>query len=163
MPAARPSRLRLVVLLFASSALLAGAPGPIAVVDEGGEPVQLALQPEERALVVHFWATWCPECKTELPQLARAARACEGSGVRVVAVNAGESRDVIERFEASHEIGFPVLRDPRGAAWRRFARGLPANVVWTGAGQRSEVGPLDEAAWRRKLAALGCPAPEASR
>lgn len=158
MPAARPSR----VLLLAACVLLAGAPGPIPVVDEGGEPVQLALEPGERALVVHFWATWCPECKTELPVLSRAARACEGSGVRVVAVNAGESSETIARFEARQEIGFPVLRDPRGAAWRRFARGLPANVVWTAAGPRSEVGPLDEAAWQQKLAALGCRAPEAS-
>ena len=87
-----------------------------------------------------------------------AALACEGSGVRVVAVNVGESAETIAAFEAEQPIVLPALRDPDGRTWRRFARGLPANLLWTPAGQRSEVGPLDEAAWRAKLANLGCSA-----
>jgi thiol-disulfide isomerase/thioredoxin len=149
-------------LALAACALLAAAPGPIELVGRNGEAVRLVLEPGERALVVHFWATWCADCKTELPALARAARACEGAPVRVVAVNAGESAETVARFEAQQALALPVLRDPDGDAWRRFARGLPANVVWTASGQRSEIGPHDEAAWRRKLAALGCGPPPAS-
>jgi thiol-disulfide isomerase/thioredoxin len=149
-------------LALAASALLAAAPGPLELVGRNGEPVRLALEPGERALVVHFWASWCADCKTELPALARAARACEGAPVRVVAVNAGESAETVARFEAEQAIPLPVLRDPEGDAWRRFARGLPANVVWTASGQRSEVGPSDEAAWRQKLAGLGCRPPHVS-
>jgi len=143
-------------LVFAACALLGAAPAPLELVGRAGEPVRLALEPGERALVVHFWATWCADCETELPALERAARACEGAPVRVVTVNAGESAETVARFEAEQTITLPVLRDPDGAAWRRFARGLPANVVWTASGQRSEVGPHDESAWQRKLAALGC-------
>jgi thiol-disulfide isomerase/thioredoxin len=158
MSAARRSR----ALLLAACALLAAAPSAIEVLGRDGEPVRLALEPDESALVVHFWASWCADCKTELPALARAARACEGTAVRVVTVNAGESPETIARFEAQQAIALPVLRDPDGKAWRRFARGLPANLVWTASGRRSEVGPYDEEAWQRKLAALGCRSSNAS-
>lgn|GEM_PF-6643526 len=125
-----------------------------------GSAERLALAPGERALLVHFWASWCPDCERELPRLARAARRCDGAGVRVVAVNAGESADEVARFLDEHGLrgaDLPHLRDPRGRAWRTTgARGLPANVVWTGAGRRVEVGPRDAAAWERALAELGC-------
>ena len=149
------SRSRLSLALLAG-ALLGAAPGPLALVGPDGAPARLALEPGEKALVVHFWATWCPECKTELPVLGRAAQACEGDAVRVVAVNAGDSAEAVARFEAEHGVGLPVLRDPDGAAWRRFARGLPASVFWTSSGQDTAVGPLDAATWERRLAELGC-------
>jgi thiol-disulfide isomerase/thioredoxin len=154
MPAARLTG----ALALAACLSLGAAPAALELVGAGGEPVRLALGPGEQGLVVHFWATWCADCKTELPALGRAARGCEGAGVRVVAVNVGESPETIAAFEAEQPIALPALRDPDGRAWRRFARGLPANLVWTPGGQRGEVGPLDEAAWRAKLAGLGCSA-----
>jgi thiol-disulfide isomerase/thioredoxin len=143
-------------LAVAAPALLGAAPRALELTGPQGEPVALALAPGEAALVVHFWATWCADCKTELPALGRAAGACEGRPVRVVVVNVAESAEEIRAFEAKTAISLPSLRDPEGRVWRRFARGLPANLVWTPAEQRSDVGPLDEAAWRLRLAALGC-------
>lgn len=148
--------------------LLAGAPlwlagegdGPLPLVSFEGEPVQLAPAPGEEALLVHFWATWCPECADELPALERAARACEGAPVRLVMVNVAESPEAIARFREAHGLALPTLRDPDGRIWRRFARGLPANLTWTRESRRAETGPRDEAAWERALAELGClPAP----
>jgi hypothetical protein len=95
----------------------------------------------------------------ELPLLERLAPGCAASAVRIVAVNVGESPERIERYRTEHGLALPVLRDPKGEAWRRLApRGLPANAVWTSASAdpRVEVGPRDEAEWRRALAELGC-------
>jgi thiol-disulfide isomerase/thioredoxin len=135
----------------------ASAEGPLALEDELGAPVQLALAPGERALVAHFWATWCPECVEELPALARLASGCAADGVRIVAVNVGEDAEAIEAFRSEHGVAWPVLRDPKGRAFRSSgARGLPANLVWTARARRVEVGPRDAAAWERALADLGC-------
>lgn len=149
------SRRRLSLVLLAAS-LLGAAPAPLELVGPDGAPARLALEPGEQALVIHFWAAWCAECKTELPILGRAARACAGDPVRVVAVNAGDSAEEVAHYRSANPFELPVLRDPDGDAWRRFARGLPANVLWTASGQRTEVGPLDEAAWSRRLSELGC-------
>jgi hypothetical protein len=75
-------------------------------------------------------------------------------------VNVGETPEQVERYRAEHGLELPVLRDPKGAAWRRLApRGLPANAVFVSAGDaepRVAVGPRDEAAWLRALRELGC-------
>jgi thiol-disulfide isomerase/thioredoxin len=136
--------------------LLAGGGEPLALANLEGRQVELALRPGDSALVVHFWATWCPECVTELPALAAAARACAGGPVRVVAVNAGESAEDVARWRAAHAFDLPVLRDPDGKVWRRFARGLPANLIWTRIEQRTDTGLRSEAKWRETLASLGC-------
>jgi thiol-disulfide isomerase/thioredoxin len=147
---------------------LAGAvalAGPAAAADEAplaalaADGTRVALAPEGgQALVVHFWASWCPECVSELPGVAREAARC-APGVRIVAVNVAEPRATAEAFLARHAIDLPLLRDPEGRLWRRFARGLPANLFWTERGRETSTGPLDAAAWRARLAALGCAVP----
>jgi peroxiredoxin len=146
----------LLLLLAGAPLLLAGELRPLSLVTFEGERVELALEAGERALVVHFWAAWCPECAEELPVLERALRACEGAPVRVVMVNVAESPRTIASFREAHGLALPVLRDPDGEVWRRFARGLPANLTWTPEARRAELGPRDEAAWKRALAELGC-------
>ncbi|MBW2446762.1 MAG: TlpA family protein disulfide reductase [Deltaproteobacteria bacterium] len=122
-----------------------------------GEPVALERGESERALLVHFWATWCPQCIEELPVLAEAAHRCTGQGVRIVTVNVGEKRERIESFLAQAGLALPVLRDPRGTSWRRLgAAGLPTNLTWTLNARRVEVGPRNPSTWNETLRSLGC-------
>lgn len=134
---------------------LGAADSPLEVENAAGERVTLALGAEERALVVHFWASWCPECEDELPGLERAVRAC-AADVRVLAVNVAEPVDVARRFLERHNSALPLYRDPDGRVWRRLARGLPANLVWTRASRHTEVGPKSPSEWKEILHGLGC-------
>jgi thiol-disulfide isomerase/thioredoxin len=152
-------RLRALALGLAGALALAGPAAaadeaPLAALAADGTRVTLAPEGGE-ALVVHFWASWCPECVSELPGLAREAERC-APGVRIVAVNVAEPRATAEAFLARHGIALPLLLDPEGRLWRRFARGLPANLFWTAQGREASIGPLDAEAWRARLAALGC-------
>ena len=122
-----------------------------------GAPLAVALAPDERALVLHFWATWCPDCIEELPVLVAAARRCDRSHVRVLLVNTGEAPEVAQTFLDEHHIRASVVLDRKGKVWRSVApAGLPANVTWTSDGLRTEVGPRTAEAWTHTLAALGC-------
>jgi len=143
---------------LALAALGAAGTPALPLLDLGGSAVELAAPSGSEVLVVHFWAAWCPDCVKELSGLAGAARACAGSPVRVVAVDVGEGPEDVRAFLAAHPLDLPVLRDPKGEAWRRFVGGggLPANLVWTSAGQRTSIGPREEASWREELARLGC-------
>ena len=131
------------------------AEAPLAVVRADGTRTELALPDGGGALLVHFWASWCPECVRELPGLERAAERCAGA-LSVAAVNVGESLDAAESFRAAHGLRLPLLRDPDGELWRRFARGLPANLIWTREGRRVLVGPASQTEWEQRLAELGC-------
>jgi thiol-disulfide isomerase/thioredoxin len=118
----------------------------------------VTLAPREgRALVVHFFATWCPSCAEELPELARAATACADT-LEIALVDVDEEPDAVRGFLAAHGLALPTLRDPGGRAWRASVggRGLPANLIWTEGQRRSDVGPKEPGKWRALFAELGC-------
>lgn len=51
---------------------------------EGGELVMASLRGQP--LVLNFWATWCPPCVKEMPELDRFHQAFKGRGWQVVAL-----------------------------------------------------------------------------
>lgn len=139
--------------------LASGAPSaePLRLVDLEGRRVALGPPAAGEAIVVHFWATWCPQCPDDLAALARAARACAGARVRVAAVDVGEDAETVRGFLSRQSLALPVLLDPKGRAWRRAAgRELPANLTWTAERSDLAFGPRDERAWAEHLAVLGC-------
>ncbi len=69
--------------------------------DYGGSPV-----------VLHFWATWCAPCRTELPALIEAAARYPHAVLLLVSVD--ESWEVVRHFFGG-EIPPSVVRDPRGS------------------------------------------------
>jgi AhpC/TSA family len=145
----------LLVLLLA---LPARSEEVLRFVDRGGQPVEIRPEAVQSgpAVVLHFWATWCPECIDDLARVSTAFTGCER--VSAYAVDAGESAPEVEAFVKSHPIGLPVLRDPTGEAWRRLdGRGLPMNAWWSAAGAKTDLGPKTREQWRAFAASLGCP------
>jgi len=150
------------VLCAALGLIGAAAADPLAFTSMSGAPVTLALEEEERALIVHFWATWCPTCIAELGELDAAARRCRSRPVRVVTVNVGEDSDQISDYTAKIGLRLPVLRDPKGEVWRELSGvGLPINLIWTRDARSVEVGPRDTDQWIETFRTLGCDAGEA--
>src|SRR5688500_7862506 len=88
----------LAALLWPRSA--AQVPGGF-LVDAAGRPRPLGeeLAP---ATLLHFWATWCPPCVTEIPALMRLAEDLEAPGVfRVLLVAVNDSPDQAAKFLGS--------------------------------------------------------------
>jgi thiol-disulfide isomerase/thioredoxin len=148
--------------LLLAIALLAAGPAvgeSLQLESLDGSAVTLAAPPGV-ALVVHFWATWCPSCRGELSDLDRAARACDGRTTQVVAVDVGEDAATVRAFLGERQpLALPVLLDRDGRVWRRSGgREMPANLIWTAAGRSWSFGPSSAQAWRDRLTGLGCAA-----
>jgi thiol-disulfide isomerase/thioredoxin len=102
---------RLVDLLPAPSLLLERPDGSL---------VSIAPGRQDEAVLVHFWATWCPPCRKELPALIALGRELTRSGrVRVVAVATDPQWDQIRRFFKG-ELPPEVFRDATGSAYRAY-------------------------------------------
>ncbi|MGM9488908.1 TlpA disulfide reductase family protein [Ideonella sp. YS5] len=85
-----------------------------------------------RPLVVNFWASWCPPCVKEMPDLDRFAREFSGRGWQVLGI-AIDQPDPVQRFLQQTPVSFPiVLAGNEGLSWvRRLgnpAGGLPFSV-----------------------------------
>jgi len=151
------SRRNWTIALCAALGLIGASRSPLVFTSVSGDPVELALDDGERALVVHFWATWCPTCVEELGVLDSVAQSCQHGVVRVVTVNVGEEAAQVKAFTRELGLRLPVLRDPRGEMWRELSGvGLPINLIWTHDERRIDIGPHDASAWAETLRSLGC-------
>jgi thiol-disulfide isomerase/thioredoxin len=60
-----------------------------------------------QVVVLNFWATWCPPCIKEMPDLDRLHRARNASGVVVVGL-AVDSPTPVRQFLARQPVSFPI-------------------------------------------------------
>jgi len=69
--------------------------------------------------LIHFWATWCPPCRTEMPSLEMMAREFKGR-LSVLAVSVDDNKDAVGRFFGDHWPELTVLWDPGKAVARQY-------------------------------------------
>jgi thiol-disulfide isomerase/thioredoxin len=130
-----------------------------------GEPVLLGAIAKGRPTVVNLWATWCPPCREEMPQLASAQQ--RETAVQFVFANQGESAAVVRRYLYDEILALDnVLLDPDSRLSRAVgAKGLPTTLFYDARGRLVDrhAGALSKAALARKLQALTRPASNAGR
>jgi thiol-disulfide isomerase/thioredoxin len=63
-----------------------------------------------KPMIVNFWATWCPPCVEEMPALEELHRSLAGE-LSVVAVNLGESPELVQAYLEQHQLTLPVFLD----------------------------------------------------
>ncbi len=83
-----------------------------------------------KPVIVSFWATWCPPCLKEIPQLNRAWDALKDEGVEMLLVNINEGKETIEAYQKKVPIHPKILRDETaGQLYNWNMIGLPAAFV----------------------------------
>jgi len=90
-----------------------------------GSPVSLADY-ADRAMLLHFWATWCPICRLEEGEIMRLSRS---HPVLTVAMQSGSPSEV-EAHLTERERELDVVNDPDGALARRYGvRAVPSTFI----------------------------------
>jgi len=102
-------------------------PGELDLRTPDGQQVYLTPYIGRKAIVVVFWATWCPICISEVPHLNRLN---SNPLVKVIGVNEGESLRKIRNFVVSNRVVYEVVVDPQATVAKSFGvPGVPFCVI----------------------------------
>lgn len=67
-----------------------------------------------KKVFLNFWATWCPPCKAEMPDIEKLYQETKDSDLVILAVNVGEDKNTVQEFIRDKGYNFPVLLDVKG-------------------------------------------------
>lgn len=80
-------------------------------------------------IVLNFWATWCPPCRQEMPELNNFAQKY-GSKVMLYTVNVQESNDKVAGFISQNKYNLNVLLDKDGEVSKTFRiNAIPTTII----------------------------------
>ena len=89
----------------------------------------VAVEAKGKPYIINFWATWCPPCQAEIPDLA-AFHAAHKDTVDFYAVNLQEDAQPVQKFMAERKVKLSVVLDTQGAAANLYGvRAIPTTVV----------------------------------
>ena len=83
-----------------------------------------------KVVLVNFWATWCPPCRKEMPDLQALYDKYKDQGFIVLSISDEEAAKVAP-FIAERKISYPIVLDPGRRANEAFAvEGIPKSFVY---------------------------------
>jgi peroxiredoxin len=83
-----------------------------------------------KVVLLNFWATWCPPCRREMPDMEKLYQRFAQKGLVVLAVS-DEKRETVEEFLKKQNYTFPVLLDPDRKVNTAFGiEGIPNSFLF---------------------------------
>jgi peroxiredoxin len=83
-----------------------------------------------KVVLVNFWATWCPPCRKEMPDLEALYERFSSKGLMILCISDEEAAKV-EPFIRDRKVSFPVLLDPERKVNEMFVvEGIPKSFVY---------------------------------
>ena len=97
--------------------------------DIGGMTWTLKKQ-RGKVVVLNFWATWCPPCRKEMPDLEALYQQFKDQGLVILAIS-DEDAGKVTPFIAEHKVTYPILLDPGRKVNELFQiEGIPKTFVY---------------------------------
>ncbi len=107
-----------------------------------------------KAIVLNFWASWCPPCRQEARLLEQTWRSYADQGIMFVGVNVWDSEGDARKFLEEYDITYPNGADPGGQILVDYGlAGIPETYLIDREGQIAQkwIGPFSEEALRSLL------------
>ena len=105
-------------------------PTELTLKDINGREIRLSNY-RGKIVLVNFWATWCPPCRVEVPDLIRLQRDYRSKGLQVIGVTYPPQRLAeVRRFVRRAKVNYPVALGTKETL-SRFTRSetLPMTII----------------------------------
>ena len=87
-------------------------------------------------LVTYFWASWCPFCAEQSPEIDKLFTNFQSKGLYVLGVSVDKDMQAAKAYIKKHNYGFPsTWLDPRGKTELQKPPGIPFVMVYNKSGQ----------------------------
>lgn len=113
-----------------------------------------------KKVILNFWATWCPPCKAEIPDLIKFYADFKDKDVVILGVDltqSEKSQNAVADFVKSYGINYPVALDVDGAVSKNYqVSGIPTSYIIDTQGiiRDKVVGPMDFEGMKRMLSSI---------
>jgi peroxiredoxin len=95
----------------------------------GGPTVSLASQ-QGKVVLLTFWASWCRDCRSEMPMFEQLHRDFAAQGLTILGVNVREGTRTIRRYADELDLTFSLVLDPKGTITASYGViGLPTTFL----------------------------------
>ena len=129
--AAAASTLILFVAAGTAACAQSGVPAPdFSIKDLDGNTLNLAAY-KGKVLVINFWATWCPPCRAEIPDLIAAYKELKGQGLEILGLSVDETTGpALLEWTRKNGINYPVaLATPEIVTAYEPGDFIPATII----------------------------------
>ena len=106
--------------------------------DVSGRPLSVARY-RGKVVLLDFWATWCPPCRAEMPNVVSAYAQFHDKGLVVIGVSLDQDKDKLLDFIKANNMTWPQYFD--GLGWENKLanqygiESIPATILIDGQGK----------------------------
>lgn len=73
-----------------------------------------------KVVFLNFWATWCPSCKLEMPQMMELEKEFGPMGLVILTVNFQEEPESVKEFFVQHSLAFTTVLDRKSEVFGMY-------------------------------------------
>lgn len=101
-----------------------------------------------KKVIVNMWASWCPPCKAEMPDMQKFYQKHKTDGIEVLAINlteAEKNKEDVSQFITDYVLSFPVILDEKSHVADLYqVTTIPTTYILDSKGriERKMVGPM---------------------
>jgi peroxiredoxin len=105
--------------------------------DVEGKPLSVADH-KGKVVLIDFWATWCPPCRGEIPNVVATYKKYHDQGFDIIGVSLDQDQDKLLSYTKEHEMTWPQFFDGQGwqnkLAVKYGIESIPATYLLDGHG-----------------------------
>ncbi len=121
-----------------------------------GQPINLKQVIDHKPVYIKFWASWCMECRKELPSLQQTYEKYRNNiAIYAVNLNINETDEYIRRLQQKNNLTIPIVMDNNGSIAGNFQfSGTPFHALINANGEVVYTTYKDDAVLQQQLQQL---------